>query len=84
MEEVPGKASLGRLGMRHLQAALLFIGLAANTILQLNVGVAVVAMTNGTSSTTTTTREDGDTPVGKRKGSSRPLDSLGVSLSMIL
>ncbi|XP_020798473.1 uncharacterized protein LOC110176459 isoform X2 [Drosophila serrata] len=66
MEEVPGKAA-SRLGMRHLQAALLFVGLAANTILQLNVGVAVVAMTNDTSSTTTTTTttssEDGDTPV---------------------
>ncbi|KAH8241955.1 hypothetical protein KR038_004711 [Drosophila bunnanda] len=65
MEEVPGKAA-SRLGMRHLQAALLFVGLAANTILQLNVGVAVVAMTNDTSSTTTktttTTSDDGDTP----------------------
>ncbi|XP_017141077.1 putative inorganic phosphate cotransporter [Drosophila miranda] len=43
LEKVP------RLGLRHLQAALLFIGLAANTILQLNVGVTVVAMTNATS-----------------------------------
>ncbi|XP_022227266.2 uncharacterized protein LOC111077338 isoform X2 [Drosophila obscura] len=43
LEKVP------RLGWRHLQAALLFIGLAANTILQLNVGVTVVAMTNATS-----------------------------------
>ncbi|KAH8267285.1 hypothetical protein KR018_002234, partial [Drosophila ironensis] len=49
------------LGMRHLQAGLLFIGLAANTILQLNVGVAVVAMTNGSSSTSKPL--DGDTPV---------------------
>lgn len=38
-----------RLGLRHLQALLLFLGLVVNTILQLNVGVAVVAMTNVTS-----------------------------------
>ncbi|XP_017026517.1 uncharacterized protein [Drosophila kikkawai] len=67
MEEVPGKPA-SRLGMRHLQAALLFVGLAANTIHQLNVGFAMVAMTNGTSSTTettttTTSSDDGDTPV---------------------
>lgn len=38
-----------RLGLRHLQALLLFLGLVVNTILQFNVGVAVVAMTNATS-----------------------------------
>jgi len=54
-----------RLGLRHLQAGLLFYGLAANTVLQLNVSVAVVAMTNGTSS------NDSDPPVGKRKGSNK-------------
>ncbi|XP_016968764.1 uncharacterized protein LOC108036895 isoform X3 [Drosophila biarmipes] len=54
-EEVPKKVP--RLGMRHLQAGLLFYGLAANTVLQLNVSVAVVAMTNGTSSI------DSDPPV---------------------
>ncbi|XP_039232598.1 uncharacterized protein LOC6539061 isoform X2 [Drosophila yakuba] len=46
MEEIPKKVP--RLGLRHLQAGLLFYGLAANTVLQLNVSVAVVAMTNGT------------------------------------
>ncbi|KAH8384067.1 hypothetical protein KR009_012001, partial [Drosophila setifemur] len=49
-------AVVPRLGLRHLQAGLLFIGLAANMILQLNVSVAVVAMTNGTTSS------DDDTP----------------------
>ncbi|XP_039495216.1 putative inorganic phosphate cotransporter isoform X1 [Drosophila santomea] len=48
MEEIPKKVP--RLGLRHLQAGLLFYGLAANTVLQLNVSVAVVAMTNGTTS----------------------------------
>ncbi|XP_060650832.1 putative inorganic phosphate cotransporter [Drosophila nasuta] len=43
-EQVP------RLGLRHLQALLLFLGLVVTTILQFNVGVAVVAMTNATSS----------------------------------
>ncbi|EDV91491.1 putative inorganic phosphate cotransporter [Drosophila grimshawi] len=43
LEKVP------RLGLRHLQALLLFLGLVVNTILQFNVGVAVVAMTNATS-----------------------------------
>ncbi|XP_068152936.1 putative inorganic phosphate cotransporter [Drosophila tropicalis] len=38
-----------RIGLRHLQALLLFIGLVVNTILQFNVGVAVVAMTKATS-----------------------------------
>ncbi|XP_017100066.2 putative inorganic phosphate cotransporter isoform X1 [Drosophila bipectinata] len=47
-----------RLGLRHVQAVLLFIGLCANTILQLNVGVAVVAMTN----TTTSVDGEGDIP----------------------
>ncbi|XP_037729681.1 uncharacterized protein LOC119560340 isoform X3 [Drosophila subpulchrella] len=55
LEEVPEKVP--RLGLRHLQAGLLFYGLAANTVLQLNVSVAVVAMTNGTSS------NDSDPPV---------------------
>ncbi|XP_017873266.1 PREDICTED: putative inorganic phosphate cotransporter [Drosophila arizonae] len=43
LEKVP------RLGLRHLQALLLFLGLVVNTTLQFNVGVAVVAMTNATS-----------------------------------
>ncbi|XP_017007708.1 uncharacterized protein [Drosophila takahashii] len=58
VEEVPEKVP--RLGLRHLQAGLLFYGLAANTVLQLNVGVAVVAMTNGTAS------NDSDPPVALR------------------
>lgn len=72
--------------MRHLQAVLLFIGLAANTILQLNVGVAVVAMTNATTS------DDGDgereierdIPVGKRKSVPQArLTALFASISAI-
>ncbi|KPU79168.1 uncharacterized protein Dana_GF26879 [Drosophila ananassae] len=55
------RKAVPRLGMRHLQAVLLFIGLAANTILQLNVGVAVVAMTN------TTTAGDGDGSEGENE-----------------
>jgi len=54
-----------RLGLRHLQAGLLFYGLAANTVLQLNVSVAVVAMTNETTS------NNSDPPVGKRKASAK-------------
>ncbi|ALC46579.1 CG2003 [Drosophila busckii] len=46
LEKVP------RLGLRHLQALLLFLGLAVNTILQLNVGVAVVAMTKESGNST--------------------------------
>ncbi|XP_030370203.1 putative inorganic phosphate cotransporter [Scaptodrosophila lebanonensis] len=50
MNEIRAEQKVPCLGQRHLQASLLFIGLAVNTILQYNVGVAVVAMTNSTPS----------------------------------
>ncbi|KAM8703429.1 hypothetical protein ACLKA7_008104 [Drosophila subpalustris] len=49
VETEPVPEQVPRLGLRHLQALLLFLGLVVTTILQFNVGVAVVAMTNATS-----------------------------------